>query len=774
MDKYSIIGKRQVRTDSAIKATGAAKFAGDFILPGMLHGKILRSHLPHAKILNIDTSKAEKLKGVRAVATGKDITDVPHGVMRVDPLPIILRDKYSLAKERVRFIGDEVAAVAAIDEDTAMEALELIKVDYEELPTLFDIWESMKPDAIRIHENFPGNISTMTAFHHGDIDKAFADSDYVLEDKYQTQYTHHSYLEPHAVTAEYYPSGDVALWSSTQTPFYDKVCIAETIGVPVNKVRVIKPHVGGGFGGKADVHTLFPISALLSRMSGKPVQIAYTREEDIVSTTRRHPTIIEQKIGVKKDGRIMGFDSKVLADGGAYQGVSMISIFVMGVFQYGPYKLPNFRFDGRRIYTNKPYCGAQRGHGGIQPRFVIESMMDIIAENLNLDPIEIRKINALKAGDTTVNNFRIRSCGHIESLDTASEGIGWKDNWKKLPHGKGVGLACNFFASGPGFSYFFTNPPSHSGVNITAEEDGTFLLYTGSSDLGQGSETALAMIAAEEMGLSGIDQLKVIAADTATTPMDLGTYGSRLVTIAGNAAKMAASKIKQELAETASDILEANKKDLEAKGGMIYVKGNPEKSVTIKQAVQTRFKIKRIPLTTVGYYNPPADTGDVSGFAEGKVSLSPTWSFGCHAAEVDVDEETGIVKVKKVAAAHDCGFAINPMSVEGQIEGCVSMTFGQATSEDFRTEKGWTMTNSFLDYKIPTSEDMPEVQSIIVESMDTEGPFGAKEASEGANIPTIPAIANAIYYATGIRIKDLPITPEKVLRALEKKGKLLW
>ncbi len=770
MGKYSIIGKRQVRTDSAAKVTGSAKFAGDFILPGMLVGKILRSPLPHARILNIDKSKALKLKGVRAVATGKDITDIPHGTMRVDPLPAILRDKYSLAKEKVRFIGDEVAAVAATDEDIAMEALELIKVEYEELPALFDIWEAMKPDAIRIHENFPGNISTMTTFHLGDIEKAFAESDYILEDKYETQRTHHSYLEPHAVTAEYYPSGDVALWSSTQTPFYDKVCIAETIGIPVNKVRVIKPHVGGGFGAKGEVHTLFPISALLSRMSGKPVTISYTREEDISTTTRRHPTIIEQKIGVKKDGRIMAFDSKILADGGAYQSVSMISIFVMGVFQHGPYKLPNFRFDARRFYTNKPYCGAQRGHGAIQPRFVIESMMDIIAENLNLDPIEIRKINALKAGDTTMNNFKIRSCGHIESLDTASEGIGWKKNWKKLPHGKGVGLACNFFASGPGFSQFYTNPPSHSGVNITTEEDGTFLLYTGSSDIGQGSETALAMIAAEEIGLSGIDQLKVIAADTATTPLDLGTYGSRLIVCAGNAAKMAAFKIKEELIETAAEMLEANKEDLEAREGGIYVKGNPEKGITIKQAVKTRFQIKRIPLTTVGYYNPPVDTGDVSGFAEGKVSLAATWSFGCHAAEVDVDEETGVVKVKKVAAAHDCGFAINPPAVEGQIEGCVSMTFGQATCEDYRTEKGWSMTNSFLDYKIPTSEDMPEVQSIIVESIDSEGPFGAKEASEGANIPTIPAIANAVYYATGVRIKDLPITPEKVLRALEKKG----
>nr|CBX27824.1 hypothetical protein N47_C18820 [uncultured Desulfobacterium sp.] len=558
----------------------------------------------------------------------------------------------------------------------------------------FQVIYADAPDTIRIHENFPGNISTLTMFHHGDVDKAFAESDYILEDKYQTQYTHHSYIEPHAVTAEFYPSGEVTIWPSTQTPFYDKVCIAETIGVPVNKVRVIKPHVGGGFGGKGDVHSLFPVSALLSRMSGKPVQMVYTREEDIVSTTRRHPTIIEQKIGVMKDGRIMGFDSKILADGGAYQGISMVSIFVMAVFQHGPYKLPNYRCDARRIYTNKPYCGAQRGHGGIQPRFVIESMMDIIAENLNLDPLEIRRVNGLHAGDITLNKFRIRSCGHIESIDKAAEDIGWNEKRKKLPEGKGVGLACNFFASGPGFSYFFTNPPSHSGVNITTEEDGTFLMYTGSSDIGQGSETALAMIAAEAIGLSGIDQIKVIAADTATTPMDLGTYGSRLTTIAGNAAKMAGTKIKDELVETAADMLEANKEDLEAREGRIFVKGNPEKGVTIKQAVQTRFAVKRIPLTTVGFYNPPADTGDVSGFAEGKVSLSPTWSFGAHAAEVDIDEETGVVKVKKVSAAHDCGFAINPMAVEGQIEGCVSMTFGQATCEDFRMENGSTMTNS--------------------------------------------------------------------------------
>ncbi|HLA27943.1 MAG TPA: xanthine dehydrogenase family protein molybdopterin-binding subunit [Syntrophales bacterium] len=767
MEKYSVIGKSLPRVDAVVKATGEAKYTADMPHSGMLHGKILRSPYPHARVLMIDTTKAERLLGVKAVITGKDITNIPHGPARAAPAPPWFKDKFALAKEKVRYIGDEVAAVAAIDEDIAEEALDLIEVEYEELPSVFDPKEAMKPDAPRIHDHAERNISAHASFHLGDVEKGFQESDLVMEEHFETQYVCHSPLEPHAVAADFSQSGEVTLWVSTQTPFFDQVVVAEALGIPVSKVRVIKPHVGGGFGGKADSNPPFPIAALLSKKAGRPVKIVHTREEEIVCTARRHPVIVEQKIGVKKDGRIMAVDSRLIANGGAYNSIGPLTIYLHGGFQNGPYMIPNFKYEGNRIYTNKPFCGPQRGHGALQTRFVVESMLDMIAEKLDLDPLEIRRKNGLKAGDITPSKFIIRSSGHIESIERASDEIGWKDKWGKLPEGKGVGIASNFFVSGAGFSFFFDNPPSHSGVNLEAKEDGGFTLFTGTSDIGQGSLTVLSQIAAEELGVS-LDQIRVIAADTAITPLDFGSFSSRVTLFAGNAAKMAASRMRQILLEVAAESLEANIDDLEARGNRIYVKGSPEKGISVSEAVRAYFQEKKEPLSTKGHYNPPIDVGDASRFDKGEVNMSPTFSFGAHAAEVEVDKETGMVKVHKVAAAHDCGFAINPMSVEGQIEGSVSMTFGQALLEDFQMEKGWAMNPSFLGYKLPTAVDMPQVKSIIVESLDPEGPFGAKEASEGTNIPTIPAIANAIYDAIGVRIKDLPITPEKILKALEE------
>ncbi len=769
MEKYSVIGKRLPRLDGVAKVTGDARYTGDIILPRMLHGKILRSKVPHAFILNIDTSKAEKLAGVKAVVTGKDITDVPHGFVRADPVPAFFSDKFSLAKKKVRYVGDEIAAVAAVDEDTAIEALDLIKVEYEELPAYFSPKESMSPGAVRIHDHAENNVSVVISFHIGDVEQGFAESDIVIEDTFGTQFILAAAIEPHAAVADFSQAGDVTLWLSTQVPFYDQTIIAETIGMPVSKVRVIKPHLGGGFGGKTETPTLFPISALLSKKSGRPVRIIYTREEVLATTTHRHGVSVKHKIGLKKDGTIIAVDSRFFADGGAYTGPSLLSMFIMGCLQNGPYKMRHFKYEGIRAYTNRPYAGGIRGHGAIQPRFVVESMMDMIAEKLDMDPLEIRKKNAVKAGDVTPSKFRIKSCGHVEAIDKATEEINWKDKWRKLPDGKGVGMASLFFASGAGFSFFFNNVPYHSGVNINAEAEGSFTIFTGTSDIGQGSETVLAQIVAEELGV-GLDKIRVIASDTATTPLDLGSYSSRVTTFAGNAAKTAAYNMKKKLFEATADLLEANKDDLEAKNDRIYVKGSPEKGITISQAINAYIKDKQDALVSEGHYNPPADVGGEMRLDLGEVNISPTFSFGTHAVEVDIDKETGVVKVQKIAAAHDCGFALNPMAVEGQIEGSIQMTYGQALLEEYRIEKGCSMSNSFLDYKMPTSEDMPYVKPIIVESIDPEGPFGAKEASEGTNVATIPAIANAIYDAVGVRMKDLPITPEKVLRALEKKG----
>jgi 4-hydroxybenzoyl-CoA reductase alpha subunit len=762
MRQFSVIGKSAPRIDSQIQVTGEAKFSADIILPGMLQGKILHSPYPHAKILNIDTSKAERLIGVYAVATGKDISNIPYGILRVEPAPPFTRDRFALCKDKVRFVGDCVAAVAAIDEDTAEEALELIRVEYEELPAVFDPFEALKPDAPKIHDH--GNISAEFFFHDGDVEKGFKESDLIMEEHFETQYVCHCPLETHQAVAHFSPTGELTVWPSTQSPFFDQVALAETLEMPASKIRVIKPYVGGGFGGKTETDPPIICAALLSKKSGRPVKVAYTREEELMSTTRRHPVFVDEKIGVKRDGTIIAIDSKFIADGGAYNSTGTITIVLHGIFQNGPYKVRNLRYKGVRVYTNKPFCGAQRGHGAIQARFAVESMLDMIAEKLRLDPLEVRIKNGLNTGDVTASNFMITSSGHTECLEKVQKEIGWKDKrGKDIP--RGVGLACNFFVSGAMKSFFFKNPPSHSSVKLDAQADGYFILLTGVADVGQACKTTLAMIAAEELGVN-LDHIRVVAGDTAVTPIDLGSFSSRVTMMGGNAAKMAASEMKRVLLDEAAENLEANPEDLDVKEGRIHVKGSPERGLTYSEVITTYFIKHKKHLFTQGDYTPP----DI-GLEKGEEGGAPAYSFGCHGAEVDVDKETGIVKVKRIVAAHDCGFAINPMAVEGQIDGSVSMTFGQAMTEEFKVDKGQTITSSFLDYKLPTSMDMPEVTSIIVESNDPRGPFGAKEASEGTNIPTIPCITNAIYDAVGVRIKHLPVTPEKILKALEERAK---
>ncbi len=768
MQEYSVIGKSTPRIDVKIKAVGEAQYAGDILLPHMLYGKILHSPYAHARILNIDTCKAEKLPGVIAVATGKDVGDKPHGLIRTPPAPLWLRDKFALVKDKVRFIGDEVAAVAAVDLDTAEEALELIEVEYEELPAVFDPMEAMKPDAPIIHEDCPGgNISAESGFHYGDVEQGLKESDVIIEDHFETQYVCHSPLETHTATAIYSHSGEVTIWLSTQSPFYDQTAVAEALNIPVTKVRVIKPHVGGAFGGKTDGLPPYTCAALLSKLTRRPVQIAYTREEELLCTSRRHPAYIDQKLGLKMDGKIVAMESKVILDGGAYYSYGPVTIHVVGGFQNGPYNLPNFRYSGIRVCTNKPFCGAQRGHGAIQAKFALESLLDMAAYELNIDPVEIRIINAIKPGEITSGGFIVNSIGHGECVEKTKKAINWEDKWGKRD-GRGVGIAGNFFCSGAGLNFFFDNAPALSSVIIEANEDGKFTLKTGTSDLGQGSMTALAQIAAERLGVT-LDDIRVIDADTIVTPLDMGSFSSRVTMFGGNASYNGASEMREILFKVAAEKLEANSDDLEARESRVFVKGSPEKGLTHAEVIKTYFAKNSQPLITKGFYNPPAnpftDHVDIDG-----VNLTPAYSFGAQAAEVEVDKEIGVVKVKKISAAHDCGTALNPQAVEGQLEGGISMSFGQAFTEHFKMDKGLAVTSSFLDYKIPTAMDVPEITSMIVEAADENGPYGAKESGEGVNVPTIPAISNAIYNAVGVRIKDLPITPEKILKALEEKN----
>ncbi len=740
--------------DSVTKATGQAKFTADLSLPGMLIGKLLRSPHPHARILNIDVSSAQKLTAVRAVVTGKDTAGKTYGSGAA------FCDEQALAVDKVRFVGDEVAAVAAVDEDSALEALSLIKVDYEPLPAVFDPEEAMKPGAPSIHQ-VENNVSLNCNFNYGQVDEAFSLSERVFEDEFNTQGVAHCPLETRAALASADSSGKVTIWTSTQGPNYVRRDLAITLDIPLGQVRVIKPFVGGGFGGKREMLALEFCAALLSKKTSRPVKIAYHREEEFSATRRRHPMTLYIRTGMKKDGTILAKDCRVVADGGAYNGRGP-QIVAAGVSWLNlVYRFQNCRYQGFHVYTNKEPASSMRGFGNTQVRFADDCQMEKIATELGIDPVELRLKNARQAGDVSPQGARVTSCGLSECLRQVAQHSQFKSKWGKLPRYRGIGAACAAYVSGS--KQFFPHDSSSAFVQLI--EDGTVCLLTGASDIGQGSNTVLAQIAAEELGI-GLNDMTVISADTDVTPLDLGSYASRVTFIAGNAVKAAAADAKKQLLEVAAEKLEASPQDLEIKDHRIYVKGSPDKGISFKEMVRASLYSERgMPILGRGYYNPPSEFPD---FKTGIGNRSPTYSFGAQVAEVEVNPETGQVKVIRITAAQDCGFALNPMSVEGQIEGSLQMGLGQAFYEDLKYDKGDLLTPSFIEYRMATALDMPEIQCYLVESIDPEGPFGAKGISEMPQVPTSPAIVNAIYNAIGVQIKNLPVTPEKILAALEK------
>jgi len=780
MREYSVIGKRLPRLDSNLKVTGEANFTGDIRLPGMLYGKILRSPYPHAKILNIDISKALKLPGVKAVVTGKDTPGIKYGCIDIPQYPA---DKNPLAVDKVRYIGDDVAAVAAIDEDTAEEALELIHVDYEPLPAVFDPEEAMREDSPLIHEYTvrnidaryrPDELSKLTEsetvglghnicakiyWDFGDIDEGFKNSDYIREDTFRTASVTHCPLEPHAALAHFDSQGKLTVWSSTQTPYMRRTHLAKTFNMPESKIRVINPFVGGGFGGKTITSDVEFAASLLSMKTGKPVSIYYTREEMFTASTKRHPMIIRLKTGVKKDGTLIATSCYLIADGGAYATTGPIVIFLAGAFLVTVYRMQNVRFEGYRVYTNNYPSGPQRGHGAVQPRFAFDSHLDMIAEDLGMDYLDICLKNAIKPGDITPNKFRVNSCGLEEGIKKASEITSWRENRKRK---KGIGMSAGSFISG-----MLIPPHTSSAAFIKLHEDGGVTLIAGIPEIGQGSDTAISMIVAEELGIS-IEDIQVTTGDTELTPPHAGSYSSRGTLWAGKAVREAALDVKKQIFEVAADLLEADPEDLEAKDRNIYVKGSPGKSIPFRDVVVASYLSKEgNPILGKGYYKPPID---LVNFDTGEGNLTPAYSFSAQVAEVDVDKETGDVKLNNMVVAHDSGLTINPMAVEGQLEGSVSMGQGQSLLEEGIFEKGQVLNPSFLSYKLPLACDTPNIKTVIVESEDPSDPFLPKEAGEGTQVSTPGAIANAVYNATGVRIKELPITPEKILKGLEEKG----
>ncbi|MCL5959883.1 MAG: molybdopterin-dependent oxidoreductase [Chloroflexi bacterium] len=755
---YSVIGKRMPRVDGLEKATGVAVFTDDIVLPNMLHGKILRSRYPHARILSIDTSRAEELPGVRAVVTAKDAPEVNYGPW--------LRDQTVFARNKVRFLGEEVAAVAATDLDTAEEALDLIQVNYEELPAVFDPFEALRSGAPAVHEDldnyeslYPmlkhGNVCSTTKFYHGDVDKAFADSYLVVEDTFKTQSVHQSYMEPRVVVAVFDASGRLTVWTSTQSVYTTIGLLAVALQMPMTKIRCIAPRVGGGFGGKMDP-LIEPFAALLARKAKKPVKIALTREEELIGTNPRHACTTHLKLGVGQEGVFQALEADIVYDGGAYahEGPGVTDFGAIRV--RGPYKVPNVNIVSRCVYTNKTVAGAFRGYGNPQVSFARESLLDVAAEKLGMDPVEFRLKNLVSRGDSIVTGQVLHSVGIRDCLTKATERAGWGKPPTKAD--RAIGFACLEHTAGILASAAF----------LKINEDGTVLVLTGAIEIGGGQQTILAQIAAEELGVP-LEHIGMVMGDTDATAYDWATVASRTTYNVGNAVKIAATDAKKQLLEMAAERLEARVEDLEIVDAIISVKGAPDRGVSVREVSFDAHYHKGGPILGRGSFYPEEPSRDPSIMAGVATALWPTHIYGTQVAEVEVDRDTGQVKVVNMVAAHDVGTAINPLNIEGQIEGGLTIGLGYALSEEILFDGGKTLNPSLIDYKLPTAADVPPIEPIIVEDYDPTGPFGAKGVGEPGLVATAPAIANAVYRAVGVRIKDLPITPEKVLRALKEK-----
>ncbi len=755
---FEVIGKNIPNLSAPPKAQGRSKYLDDIKLQDMLYCKVLRSPYPHAKILSIDTSRAKSHPGVKAVISGYDIPPIKWGNTHQG------FDQYTLAIDKVRYVGDHVAAVAAIDEETAEEALDLIKVEYEPLPAVFDPLESMKPGASLIHEDRPGNIANHILKSFGDVGRGFQECDLIREDTYSTVPNNHAPMEPHGDIALWNSDGSLTMWATCQSPFMLRRGLCSPLGLAEDKVRIIRSEVGGGFGGKVETFPFQLVSAHLSRLTGRPVKIILTREEVFIGTRHRHPTIIKLKTGFKKDGTLVAQDGQYIVDCGAHMGLGPLMMLISSYMLMLPYILPHFRFEGTRVYTNKPVCGPLRGHGAPQVRFAMESQLDMIAEELKIDPIEIRIKNAIYTGYKHPAKQEIFSCSFKEDIQAVAKALKWKERKGKLPEGHGIGIGCSGLFCGVKIMF-------HAGGSavISISVDGGVNIHSGGTDIGQGVDTVVAQIVAEELGCR-FEDIHMITGDTLTVPFDFGTFGSGVTLRMGNAAMNAAREVKKQLLEAVAPRLEVSPQELEARGGKIFVRGQPDKGISFKEAVKIyRYAGNPQPIVGRGYWEPDVEVGVMTAGKDGQ--FSPTYAFIAQGAEVKVDKETGEVKVLKVITADECGQILNPTMVEGQLDGSVFGGLGMAFYEEHPHIDGKYLNTSFLDYLIPTSLDGPdEMPSLMIETLDPKGPYGAKEAGEGNLVPTTPAIANAIYDAIGVRINELPITPDKILKALERKG----
>jgi len=787
---YKIIGKPAPLIDSRAKVMGQALYTDDIRLHNPLTVRILRSPYPSADILALDVAEALALPGVKGVLTGADFKNT-FGVLTIS------KDEPAIARDVVRYEGEPVAAVAAETAEIADRALGLIKVDYQITEGVFDSKKALKPTDRPLHPELKreNNLHKKVLQEFGDLEQGFTEADVVVEKRFRFASINHAFTEPHATQVEIDNKGNITVYSATQVPHYLHMAMAEVLEIPEHNIRIVKPHLGGGFGGKSDPFPHEMIAAKFALELGRNIRLKFSREEVFFSHHGRHQTDLTMKLGFNREKGITALNLDTLIDGGAYGSFGIVTTYYNGVLLQGPYKVPNFRFHVNRMYTNKPMCGAMRGHGGVNPRFASEVLLDMACAETGMDPAETRLNMIHKENTLTTNEFRVTSVGLRNGLKEAMRRTNWKEKHGKLPYGKGIGVACGFFISGSALPIHWNKLPA-STVRMTIDHDGGVTVFSGATDIGQGSDTMLAQMAAEVLG-QPLENVKVISADTRTTPVDLGSYSSRVTFMAGNASRNAAIRMRKLLVEAACELLDIAPptyekpeppEDFFRQGGRKpdfaqgFLGANPDysdgftiedglircdssnASVTYLEAVEKALEFDGI-LQTSGTYRAPKLGGSFKGAGAG---LSPSYSFTAFIVEVTVDPETGFIKVDKATCAHDCGMPLNPLAVNGQIEGCIHMGLGQALMEEMVYDKGATQNGSFLEYKIPSAFEQPEVDIVPAYSDDSEGPFGAKEAGEGILAPVIPAIANAVYDAVGIRLTQLPMRPDRVLAALEK------
>ena len=754
------IGVPMPLVDGPEKVSGKALYAADFVDADALVGKILRSPHAHARI-KVDVSKARALPGVKAVVTGDDCAE-NYGV-----LPIAMNE-WALARGKVRFRGEPVAAVAAVDVETATKALDLIVVSYEVLPAYFRAEEARASGAAQLHDEKPGNIEREVHYELGDLARGWAAADLIREQTFDCAEVCQVQSEPHAAYAEYDALRDrLTLRSTTQVPYYVHLMLSRTLGMERSKIRVIKPHVGGGFGCRTETLDIELIAGLLARAAKTSVRIVASREETFITHRGRPETQSKLKVGMRKDGKITAVEFETVQRGGAYSGYGVVTVIYAGSMIYAIYDLDAVKYDGYRILTNTPPPGAFRGHGTVNTRFAFENLIDAMAAELGLDPFAVRRANLLKAPCVTQNDMMINSYGLPECLDWVEHASGWKERKGKLPKGRGLGMACSHYISGASKPKHWTNEP-HATVNLKLDFDCSITLLTGASDIGQGSTTMATQCVAETLGVP-MSRIRAIVSDSAITPKDNGSYSSRVTYMVGNAAIDAAKNLKTKLIEAAARKLEVKPEDVECLGE-IYRAGTQDEGLTFDEVVAAALE-ETGTLTVKGTFSTIPQSWGTKKYRGGAVGGTMAYSYAAQVVEVSVDPDTAEIKVEKVWVAHDCGKALNPLSVEGQVQGSVWMGMGQALCEEQRDHKGLLITGNMLDYRVPTIVESPPIEVKIVEAADPYGPFGAKEAGEGSLAGFLPALASAIVDATGVRPTELPVTPDRLMELLEKHQK---